>query len=147
MQHDARSSHPVGDSSARPAREDWFADDVVVDFPALQPIVERMRASFFGEPAGDEAPQAEVWLTPTQARLGGRVPVAIALRRVCHECGGRGEVWDARCPCCHGDGTGLARHTVEVDVPSGVHDGARLAVLLPARHAPATRVHVRVSVA
>ena len=147
MQHDARLSRPAGELPSRPGRDDWFANDVVVDFPALAPMVERMRESFFcGTEVDDGMQTAEVRLTRAQARLGGRVPVAVPVRRVCHACGGRGEIWNDPCSRCDGHGVGVAHHTVEVDVPSGVHDGARLAFSVTAPHAPALRVQLRVSV-
>jgi hypothetical protein len=147
MHHEARPSSIAGEMTGPSAGENWFADDVVVDFPALQPMVERMRLSFLGgvEP-DEEPPQAEVCLTPAQARLGSRVPVDVPVRRVCLACGGRGEIWNEPCVQCAGHGTGVARHRVEVEVPSGVHDGARLAFSLVAPHVPATRVHLRVLV-
>jgi hypothetical protein len=148
MHHEARSSRVAGEFLGPSLREDWFADDVVVDFPALRPMVERMRASFFGGAEPDEdPPRAEVCLTPAQARAGSRVPVDVHVRRVCRACGGRGEIWNDPCVRCGGQGSGVAHHTVEVDVPSGVCDGARLAFSLEAPHVPATRVHLRVLVA
>jgi hypothetical protein len=40
----------------------------------------------------------------------------------------------------------MAHETVEVEMPSGVHDGACLAFSFSAPHAPAMRVLLRVSV-
>jgi hypothetical protein len=148
MQHDARPSRVAGESPGRSTREDCFADDVVIDFPALQPIVERMRLAFLdGCEPGEGSLLAEVCLTAAQARRGSRVAVAVPVRRVCQACGGRGEVWNEPCARCAGNGTGMAHHRVEVDVPSGVHDGECLSISLAAApDAPATRVRLRVSV-
>ena len=145
MHHDAQPSRIAGELPGRSTLEDCFADDVAIDFPALQPIVERMRLAFLDGGGPDEGSiLAEVRLTAAQARRGSRVPVAVPVRRVCPACGGRGEIWSEPCARCAGDGTSLAHHTVEVDVPSGVHDGECLAFSLAAPHAPATRVRLRV---
>lgn len=148
MRHDARWPRVVGDPVAPGGRDEWFGDDVVVDFPSVRRIVERMRLSFLGglEPDAD-ALDAVLCLTARQARLGGRVPVDVPMRRMCDACGGRGEVWNDPCLSCAGAGSGLLHRKVDVHVPSGVRHGECIAFSVAAPHAPITRVHLRVSVA
>lgn len=148
MPFDAPSLRAPGD----PAQAGWadavLADEVAVDFPSVRPLVERMRSAFLGDDAGASEPlSAELRLTAMQAWRGGRVPVDVPLRHVCRRCGGRGEIWSESCPDCAGEGAGVRCHTVEVHVPSGVRDGARLAFSVNAPQEPATRVHLRVCIA
>jgi hypothetical protein len=147
MRHDARWPRVSGGPATSRTHDEWFNDDVVVDFPSVRRIVERMRASFFGgvEPDAD-ALCGDLHLTARQARLGGRIPVDVPVRRVCDVCGGRGEVWDEPCVSCGGAGSGLLLRKVEVDVPSGVRHGESIVFSVATPHA-ATRVHLRVSVA
>ena len=147
MRYDALPLRAAGDLSGPDAHERWLADEVVVDFPSVRPLVDRMRLAFFGGVEPD-APSlsAELRLTPQQARLGGRVPVDLPVPSVCAACGGRGEVWNEPCARCEGAGAGITRRVVEVRVPSGVRDGACFAFSVFAPHAVTTRVRLRVSV-
>lgn len=137
---------PVSVAGAE-VRGAWAADEIAIDFPAIVPIVARMREAFFGG-CGDavEALTADVALTAAQARRGGSVPVEVRVWRVCARCAGRGEIWDERCGRCAGLGHGMARHRLAVHVPSGVRDGMRMSFEVAPHHAPATRVHLRVAI-
>ena len=147
MRHDARWPRLV-EPAASGDHDEWLGDDVAVDFPSVRRIVGRMRRSFFGGVEPDAEPlSAELCLTVRQARLGGRVPVDVPVRRVCEACGGRGEVWNEPCAPCAGAGSGLWHRKVEVQVPSGVKDGECLAFSVAAPHAATTHVQLRVFVA
>jgi hypothetical protein len=147
MHFDASSLRAAGDSAAVASAEAWLADEVVVDFPSVRPIVDRMRAAFLGDdPAGSEPLSAELRLTARQAYCGGRIPVDVPVRQVCRRCGGRGEVWSESCPACEGQGDGVARRTVDVHVPAGVRDGTCLTFSVGHPQEPATRVHLRVAI-
>jgi hypothetical protein len=147
MPHDPSPLRVAAESAWPDGREDCFSDDVVIDFPAVGPIVERMRRSFLGgaEP-GATSLTAVLRLTARQATMGGRVPVDLHVRTDCVPCGGRGEVWDEPCGRCAGSGAGTRRQVVEIDVPSGVRDGACFAISVSAPFTQATRVRLRVSV-
>jgi hypothetical protein len=125
---------------------DRWPDDVVVDFPSMSAVVDRMQAAFFaGEP--DARPvAAEIELSASQAIRGARVPVQVPLRRPCSDCRGRGEVSDQLCPGCEGTGDRVTVEPVNVFVPSGVRDGARfrLRVRVMAASNTAVDLHVRV---
>ncbi|MCL4811093.1 MAG: hypothetical protein KJ061_01345 [Vicinamibacteraceae bacterium] len=138
---------PAADRRRRGPGADLFADEVVVDFPALAPVVERMRDAFLAADRGLDRVSAAVRLTGPQAGGGRRVPLNLALRCTCHRCGGRGEVWSERCVECGGSGHGLLLHQLHVFVPSGTRDGDCLAFTVSPAFATATRVELRVTVA
>ncbi|MDN5727732.1 MAG: molecular chaperone DnaJ, partial [Propionibacteriales bacterium] len=49
-----------------------------------------------------------------------------ALNEPCHECRGRGMVIEHPCPTCHGSGRGKSTKHMNVRIPAGVSDGARI---------------------
>jgi hypothetical protein len=147
MRHDA----PLGRVEPEPVSPEagprWFSDEIAVDFPAVPPLVERMRCAFFaGDEPGDAAVSGELRLTREQAARGGLVWADVPIRCTCRACGGRGETWGERCADCGGHGEGVARRTVEVAVPSGVRHGTHLHFRVPVPAAPdvAVRLLVRV---
>ena len=131
---------------SRDDSENLFADEVAIDFPSVDPAVERMRESFLGErPAGDLL-STELRLSRVEALHGLVVPLEVPMRRTCPVCGGRGETWTERCESCRGTGESLFHHPVRVLLPAGVADGARFRFRVVARHAPPVRVELRVAV-
>jgi hypothetical protein len=137
------ASSPV--SVALSSARDCFADEVAIDFPSAHSLVERMRAAFLGSESED-ALSAEISVSVWEASHGVIVPLDVPLRRCCDACGGRGELWAEVCACCHGSGTAFVPHHVKVTVPPGVADGARFSFSLTSRHAPPTRVDLRVAI-
>jgi hypothetical protein len=127
-------------------RFDLFTDEIAVDFPSIHALAERMREAFLAGETAAEPLSAEVRLTRQQAEDGRRVPVDLALRCTCRQCGGRGEVWGDACGECAGSGHGLLRHQVHLYVPSGVRDGTRFVFTVAPPHAFTTHVHLRVTV-
>jgi hypothetical protein len=126
--------------------EDCFADEVAIDFPSVDHVVDRMRDAFLGErPAGDVL-SAELRLSTVEALHGLVVPLDVPMRRTCAMCGGRGETWTEPCDACCGTGESLFHHPVRVTVPAGVVDGARFRFRVVARHAPPVRVELRVAI-
>jgi hypothetical protein len=128
-------------------REEWFADEVAIDFPSVRVAIERMRAGFVA--ASTESDQrrqlsAEVHLSPREAFDGVTVPLDLPVRKVCLACGGRGEHWPDPCEGCDGTGEAVARHSVRLVVPPRVRNGDRFALSVSAPSAPLTRVEVRV---
>lgn len=142
-----RTPAPPAHRREREPRADWFADEVVVDFPAMAPLVERMRDAFLAADRRLDRVSAAVRLTGAQVDGGRRVPVDLALRCTCHRCGGRGEVWSDQCVECGGSGHGLLLHQLHVFVPSGTRDGDCLAFTLAPAFASTTRIELRVTVA
>ena len=51
-----------------------------------------------------------------------------AFAETCPVCRGRGQVIEDPCPTCHGTGVGTKSRTVQVRIPAGVKDGARIRV-------------------
>ena len=49
-----------------------------------------------------------------------------AVTEPCRDCRGRGMVVDDPCPVCHGSGRGKPTKTMQVRIPAGVTDGARI---------------------
>ena len=124
-----------------------FADEVAVDFPSMDGLIEGIRASFFGsDPDAGATHTTHVALTPRQADRGAEVPVAIEVRHTCPLCGGRGELPDSSCGVCRGAGSGLLPQRLQLRVPPGVRDGARLRFSVTSPYAAETRVEVRIAV-
>ncbi len=48
--------------------------------------------------------------------------------QTCPRCGGSGRVIEHPCADCGGDGRGLEEHTLEVEIPPGIHDGQRIRI-------------------
>ena len=120
-----------------------FADDVVIDFPSVAPAVDRIRRAFLAE----ERPatfRAAIQLSRRDAIIGATVPLEVTVRCTCTRCGGRGESWAESCARCHGNGTEMLRHLLQVTVPAGVSDGACFSFTVTPRHSPSTRVELLV---
>lgn len=68
----------------------------------------------------------------------------------CRECRGSGQIIDEPCPNCHGAGTTTQTRTINVRIPQGVRDGAKLRVAgkgTPGQHgAPGGDLYVTVHV-
>ena len=120
-----------------------FADEVIIDFPSVAPAVERMRRAFLGEERPATFP-ALIRLSREDAHAGATVPLEVPVLCTCAECGGRGELWAERCLRCHGTGTQVLRHQLQVTVPAGVTDGARFCFTVTPRHNPSTRIELLV---
>lgn len=131
--------------SLNPARVDWMADEVDIDFPSVSSLLDNMRHSFFGA-AGSAGLSAEVELTPEEAFWGTSVPLEIPLRQTCPACGGRGEVWEQWCAGCGGGGDVASHHPLRLRVPAGVRAGARFRFSIMPPGAVRTLVEVRISV-
>ena len=123
---------------------DCFADEIAIDFPSAESVVERMRDRFLGERAASNVVSAEVSISKFEARTGHIVPIELPVRATCTTCGGRGETWAEPCGPCLGSGESLMRHAVRVTVPAGVADGACLRFRVRPPDAPSVRVEVRV---
>lgn len=136
----------IGVTDARHDAASCFADEVVIDFPSVAPAVDRMRRAFVADERG-EALRAALQLSPREARDGATVALEVPVRCTCHSCGGRGGTWTESCRACRGSGVELLRHQVQVLVPAGVSDGARVFFTLTPRHNPPTRIELLVNVA
>jgi DnaJ-class molecular chaperone len=139
--YDARLTH----ATPRPARADWLADEVAIDFPSVASLLDRMRHSFFGDRAGVTL-SAEVILSPEEAFWGAQVPLSVPLRGTCMRCGGRGEVWSEWCAPCRGGGEVTGAHVLRLRVPAGVREGATFRFSIAPQGAPLTIVEVRITI-
>ncbi len=126
------------------ASHDCFADEIAIDFPSVDPLVERVRDAFLGEREADDTVMADVSLSTGEAFHGTVVPIEVQLRGTCRMCGGRGETWTEPCLSCCGTGDAIFRHIVSVSVPARVADGARVRFRISSPHAAPVRVEVRV---
>jgi hypothetical protein len=131
-------------ASATP--NDCFADEVNIDFPAVEHLLERVRDAFLNEPAGRETLTAEIQLSGRDAAIGTVVPFEVPLRTACPECGGRGETWTEPCAACRGTGDALIRHPVTLSIPAGVAHGSRFRFRIKAADSAPVRVEVRVRI-
>jgi hypothetical protein len=127
--------------------QDCFADEVAIDFPSVDHVVERLRDAFLGEPPRGAMLSTEVLLSKRDAAFGTIVPLDVPVRRTCVPCGGRGEVWTEPCAACSGSGDRLQHHPLRVAVPPGVADGARFRFRINSPGAVPVRVEVRVAIA
>jgi hypothetical protein len=130
------------------ARQDvnWFADEVVIDFPSVAPALERIRRAFLA----DERPEtvrAAIELTDREAASGVTLPFTVPVHCTCSLCGGRGESWTETCRQCCGRGFDPVYHQVQITVPAGVRDGARFCFAVTLRHNRSTRVELQVVIA
>jgi hypothetical protein len=126
-----------------------FADEIAIDFPSVEPAVERMRDAFLGERAAsdvDRVLRKEVVVSRREAWDGLVVPIDVPIHALCRRCGGRGEVWMEPCTDCRSTGASLLHHSVRLPVPPGVTDGAcfRFRVAYPG--AEPVRVEVRIAI-
>ena len=126
--------------------QDYFADEIAIDFPSMDRLVERARDAFLGEREQAETLEAEVSLSSGEACRGAVVPVEVPLRGMCRTCGGRGETWGEPCLTCCGTGHALVCQPVKVLVPAGVTNGARFRFRVSTPHTAAVRVEVRVAI-
>jgi molecular chaperone DnaJ len=139
-QYDAALVTPLG-----APRMEWLADEIAIDFPSVNGLLDRMRHSFFGaSPAAALA--AEIVLTPREAFFGTTVPLEVPLRRTCKRCGGRGETWTEWCHACEGIGEVPAAQELTVRVPARVREGAAFRFSVTPPGAPPTVVHVRITI-
>lgn len=130
-----------GDTAA-----DCFADEIAIDFPSLDHVVERMRDAFLEERPAADVLSTELHLSTREARRGLIVPLDVPIRRTCRLCGGRGETWTTPCDRCRGTGESLVHHPVRVSVPAGVANGARFRFRVSSPDAPPVRVELRVAI-
>ena len=107
------------------APDDCFADEIAIDFPCVDHLVQRERDVFLGERPGVDTLTTEVLLSVRDATCGVVVPLDGPVRGTCAICGGRGESWSDPCNACHGAGNTLEHHPVRLTIPPGVLDGAR----------------------
>lgn len=123
-----------------------FSDEVVVDFPSMARVADRMRRSFLLAERLVARP-VPVALSRREAREGTVVPLAVPVRSTCGACEGRGEHRGSICHQCDGTGTEERQHDVRVSVPPGVRDGDRFHFsLTPGPDAP-TRVDLQIRLA
>jgi hypothetical protein len=141
-----------GEPAALMTRDDvrqetnWFADEVVIDFPSVAPALDRMRRAFLADERADTV-RVAVELTEREAAGGVTLPFTVPVHCTCSECGGRGESWTEPCGKCRGCGFEQLRHQVQITVPAGVRTGARCCFTVAHRHNPSTRVELQVVVA
>jgi hypothetical protein len=123
-----------------------FADEIAIDFPSMDAVVERMRAGLL-DPDDRAEHNAAISVSRSDAWTGVTVPLDVPLRGTCGACGGRGETWAEPCLSCAGSGERATSHQVRVSVPAGVADGTRLRFLVAHPHGVPTRVELTVLVA
>ena len=129
--------------------QDCFADEIAIDFPSVEPAVERMRDAFFGERAADDADvvvRREILLSRREAWDGLVVPIEVPIRGLCRHCGGRGGTWSEPCADCDGTGTRLEHHSVRVTLSPGIADGARIRFRVSSAGADSVRVEIRITI-
>jgi DnaJ-class molecular chaperone len=122
-----------------------LADEVAIDFPSGQAIVEHLRRDLDEGDVADDA-SADVAISRRQAGRGATVAVVLRLRHTCDACGGRGEAWNEPCRRCDGSGSAVQPQWLDVPIPPGVADGQRLRFVVRHARGPRTRVDVRVAV-
>lgn len=142
--YDAARHAPADREDVEPL-EGW-RDEIAVDFPSMERLLDRMRAAFFGRWV-EPCLSAEILLTPREAFFGTVVPLDVPVRRICPTCGGRGECWMDLCDECGGSGGLVVAHRVRLRVPAGVRDGAVFRISVAPSLAAPTTVEVRIAIA
>src|ERR1700759_2294310 len=127
--------------------QDCFADEIAIDFPSVDHVVERLRDRFLGEPPRAAMLTTAVLLSKRDATFGTVVSLDVPVRRTCSPCGGRGEVWTDPCDACGGSGNLVEQHPLRVAVPPGVAGGARFRFRISSPGAVPVRVEVSVAIA
>lgn len=127
---------------------DCFNDEIAIDFPSVNRLVDRLRDAFLGEDERDTAGTVrhEVRLSNREAQRGTIVPLQLPLKGTCRRCGGRGEVWTEPCAACLGSGDALVCHPIRVSVPAGVSNGTQFRFRVSSPHAAPVRVELRVAI-
>jgi hypothetical protein len=123
-----------------------FADEIAIDFPSVERVVERMRDAFLGQSVDADLLRADVSLSQREAFAGLVVSVNVPVRVTCPHCGGRGETWTEACTLCRGTGESKLHHPVRVTVPPRVADGARFRFRIKSPGASPVRVELRVAI-
>lgn len=127
-----------------------LSDEVVVDFPSMIGLVERMQDAFFGGlvmPENSEPTyNAQVSVTLKEASEGVHIPLDLFVKPTCPICGGRGEIWEEMCGVCVGTGSGGLFHTLNIEVPPGIKHGTFLTSKLELPFAAKSRINVQVRV-
>lgn len=123
-----------------------WEDDVAIDFPSAARVVDRIRASFFGEAGPPHGVVAEVSISADEAHTGIDVPLTLPARCVCPSCGGRGEVWPDPCGRCAGLGELVTPRQVRVTLPAGTEDGAQFRFAMPGGADASTSIEIHVVV-
>ena len=124
-----------------------FGDEIAIDFPSMGAVVDRLRDQLRLADEALASETAEVVLSDEQARGGVVIPLALSLRGLCGDCGGRGESWSEPCALCRGSGEHVQPHHFRLALPPGILDGTRFRFVVTPPEARATRVDVTVSVA
>jgi hypothetical protein len=144
------SEAPIGAwGSPADSPQNWFADEIAIDFPSVHHAIERMRETFFsGVGAGEEGDlvATELSLSRQEAWDGLVVALELPMRAMCPACGGRGETWTEPCRPCGGSGASIIQHGVRLSVPPGVPNGARLRFRVSSPQVASVRVEVRVAI-
>ena len=130
------------------ASADCFKDEIAIDFPSVDGLVDRARDAFLGPDAEADSQTLtrEVRLSNNEARRGAIVTIDLPLKGTCSRCGGRGESWTEPCHVCCGSGERLVRHPVRVSVPPGVANGTRFRFRVTAPQSLSVRVELRVAI-
>lgn len=124
----------------------FFADEIAIDFPSVNHLVERVCDGFLDERPRADVLTAEVSVSSLDAAAGTVVPFELLVRGTCEGCGGRGETWSEFCLACRGTGDAFARRPVRFAVPPGVADGSRFRFRVSSPGGASVRVEVRVAV-
>jgi len=135
-------------ASARPVADDeWRPDEIAIDFPSIDALLDRMRSAFVGPLTPPPALSAEIVLTPHEAFFGAVVPLRVPVRTMCEACGGRGETWLDPCDRCGGSGEAVVSCDVRLDVPAGVRPGTVIRFAVSPGASPTTFVEARIAIA
>jgi DnaJ-class molecular chaperone len=96
--------------------------------PCLAPSPPSYLAAMLAEALAGGAPggQWELWLSPDEARRGGRVEMVIPLPVACRHCGGGQWPAVSGCRACGGRGVRAMSHTVVLEIPPGIAPGSRV---------------------
>jgi len=145
-EHDAGLAASRREVPAPAGHASWLADEVAIDFPSIDSVLDRIRRGFLEPDIYRDQLSAEILLSAREATFGVSVPLEIPVRHICPRCGGRGETWMERCAGCAGSGEARGHWRVRFPVPAGVAHGARFRLNLGDELVPPVTVDVRIVV-
>jgi len=123
-----------------------FADEIAIDFPSVDHLVERVREGFLADDERAGVLTTELLVSSANASRGTVVPLEIPLPTTCSVCGGRGETWAEPCLKCSGSGESLVYHPIRFTVPPGVADGTRFRFRVTSPDGRSVRMEVRIAI-
>lgn len=126
----------------------WFGplNEIGIDFPSMEPVVDRMQSAFFRNAGAVGLDRMfELVVAPDEIGRSVEIVLAVPYRIACESCGGRGESWQRWCDACGSSGETDIRQRVRVVLPRRATDGTRFVLRVLDAELPEVDVRIRVA--